>query len=44
MFNDIFQFALDHNCDIIYRPRTYVSYQIKYLDHHYNCKSRIYNY
>ena len=44
MFADIIRFALNHNCDIIYKPDTYVSYEIKYNDHHYMCKSHIYNY
>lgn len=44
MFNDIWQFALEHNCNVIYRPGAYVSYQIKYLDHHYNCKPLVFSY
>jgi len=41
MFSDIIQFALDHNCDLTFKKN--VAYQIKYIDHHYTCKPRIFS-
>lgn len=36
MFSDILRFAIEHHCNII--PNEYISYEIKYIDHHYSCK------
>lgn len=42
MYSDILHFAINHNCNIIYRSDSYISYQIKYIDHHFSCKSVVY--
>ena len=40
MFKDIIHnFGFQHNCHLLYYPKTYIVYEIKYNNHSQTCKA-----